>query len=94
MLPCNVKARKKSLKRRVAVDEGGDILGAIFDDNAEGEDEKGKEKEGEEIRCEGGGSFFEKLGRTAEVIEARMIVGHGGRYVGFAGYFSSTTVRV
>lgn len=78
MLPSNVKAREKSLKRRVAINEGCDVLGAIFDDDAKGEDEEGKEKEGEEIGCEGGRSFFEKLGRTAEIIEARMIVGHGG----------------
>ena len=79
MLPCNVKAREKSLKGRVAINERGDILGAIFDNDAEGKDEEGKEKEGEKIGCEGGRSFSEKLGRTTEIIKARMIIGHGGR---------------
>lgn len=53
-------------------------MGAIFDDHAEGEDKEREKKEGEEIGCEGGRSFSKKLGRTAEVIEARMVVGHGG----------------
>lgn len=78
MLSCNVKAREKSFEGRVAINEGGDILGTIFNDDPEGEDKEREKKKGEEIGCEGGCSFSEKLRRTAEVIEARVVVGHSG----------------
>lgn len=68
-------------------------MGTIFNDDAEGEDKEREKKKGEEIGCEGGCSFSEKLRRTAKVIEARVVVGHGGGHVGFAGFLRSTAVR-
>ncbi|XP_050368858.1 putative calcium-transporting ATPase 13, plasma membrane-type [Argentina anserina] len=52
----------------VAVDEGGEEVGAIFDEGAEGKDEEGEEEEGGEVGGEGGGGLVEELrGRFQDV---------------------------
>ncbi|KAL6144357.1 hypothetical protein ACLB2K_055051 [Fragaria x ananassa] len=53
-----VEAGEEGLEGRVAVDEGGEKVGAIFDDGAEGEDEKGEEEE-ERIVLEYFGELFQ-----------------------------------
>ncbi|RXI04260.1 hypothetical protein DVH24_038534 [Malus domestica] len=47
-----VEAGDEGFERRVAVDEGGEEVGPIFDDRGEGEDEEGEEDEGGEVASE------------------------------------------
>lgn len=73
-----IKAREESVERGVVVDDGGNEMGTILKDEAEGEKEKREEEEGEEIGIEGGGGFSEDLGGRTEPAKARKVVSHGG----------------
>lgn len=64
-----VEAGEEGFERRVAVDEGGEEVGPIFDDRAEGEDEEGEEDEGEEVGSERRRGLSEELGGAAEVVQ-------------------------
>ncbi|KAM1029425.1 hypothetical protein EV2_043025 [Malus domestica] len=48
-VPTWVEAGEEGFEKKVAVDEGGEEVGPIFDDHAEGEDEEGEEDEGEKV---------------------------------------------
>lgn len=47
-----IEAGEEGLQGRVAVDEGGEVIGGALDIGAEGEEEGGEEDEGEEVGIE------------------------------------------
>lgn len=44
-----VETREKGFKRRIAVDEGGDVRGSIFDEGSKRKDEKREKEECDEV---------------------------------------------
>lgn len=72
-----VKEGEERFEGGVAVDERGDMGGAVLNEGAEGQDEEREEEEGEEIGGERRGCFSKQLGSCTQVLQPRMIA-HGG----------------
>lgn len=74
-----IDAGEKGFERRVAVDEGGDLVGPILDDGAEGEDEEREKEKREEVVGERSGGGSQKLRGGPELGQPVVeVVGHGG----------------
>lgn len=73
-----IEAGEEGLERRVAVDEGCEEVGPIFDDRTEGEDEEGEEEEGEEVAGKRRRRLSQDLGGAAQVVQPWMLIAHRG----------------